>query len=269
MTSKRFAKRECRKRLKGGFAGLECFCVTHSLKLPEIGEIILQKKRQNKTIRLKIKPPGIVSVSLPYNIDFKKAEKFVKEKSDWIKKSLEKVKAVKKEPEIISQDTNFKTRHHCLKFHPHKSKNAQCKLDKGIINFYYPEDKDIKDKFIQKCIRKSIDMALKKEAEEYLPGRLKFLSKQTGLNYTSLKIVSLKTYWGLCMDDNTIKLNAHLMRIPDDLADYVIFHELAHIKEKNHSKKFYDVLGKFIENPKSWNKKIKKYSPTRYLQKDS
>jgi predicted metal-dependent hydrolase len=67
------------------------------------------------------------------------------------------------------------------------------------------------------------------------------------------------------MSDNSIKLNIHLMRLPDELIDYVILHELAHIRVKNHSARFYEYLSTLVPEPKTLRQKIKKYSPTRYM----
>ncbi|HSA06073.1 MAG TPA: SprT family zinc-dependent metalloprotease [Candidatus Gastranaerophilales bacterium] len=235
------------------------------LRLPEIGEVIICKSKRNKRINLSVKPPGIIRLSMPEKADFKQAEKFVKSKKNWIKESIEKVKNINPQNDIIDEKTNFKTRNHILKFHTHKLKGVKCLLEDGIINVFYPETIDISDDFIQKCIKKSVDMALKREAQEYLPERTKFLSKKTGLNFKDLMLVSSRRHWGLCTNDNLIKLNVHLMRLPDELIDYVILHELAHIREKNHSPKFYEFLSTLIPDPKGWSKKMKKYSPVRYL----
>jgi len=236
---------------------------TKTLLLPEIGEVKLQKSRRNKYINLKVKSSGVVKVSLPRHASFKDAESFVREKQGWIKMTLEKIKSKVGKPELITQKTNYKTRKHRLEFHA--GKRLQCRLDDGVINFYCPENEYIESEFAQKCIRKSIDKALKLEAEEYLPGRLDYWSKKTGLKYNGLKLNNAKRHWGMCMGDNLIKLNIQLMKIPNEFIDYVILHELAHIKEKNHSPKFYAVLEKLIPNPKDWRKKMKIYSPDKYL----
>jgi len=89
--------------------------------------------------------------------------------------------------------------------------------------------------------------------------------KKTGLKYKGLTLVDVKRHWGMCMQDNRIKLNVHLIRLPKELIDYIILHELAHIKEKNHSSKFYDFLGTLLPNHKQLSKEMKKYSPEGVL----
>ena len=235
------------------------------LTLPDIGDIKIEKSRRNKHINLKIKPPGIVLISMPVNADFKQAEKFIKEKKDWIKEHLELVKDKAPRKEFIDESTNFRTEKHTLKFHTHAKECVETRIRNSVINIYYYESWNIADDFVQKCIRKSIGMALKIEGREYLSQRIEYWSKKTELKYKSLTFVDVKSHWGMCMEDNRIKLNVHLIRLPKELIDYIILHELAHIKEKNHSSSFYALLGTLLPNHRELSKEMKKYSPDRLL----
>ena len=232
--------------------------------LPEIGEVILRKNKLNKQINITIKPPGIINVTLPEKWDFKDAEEFVEENREWVLENLERIKNLKIPAEIIDEKTNYKTRHHTLYFKTHKSNKVHSKLHDGTVIVYYPDTADIKEDFVQKAVRKSIDKALRLEAEAYLLPRAEFLSRKTGMKYKDLNLFQSKKYWGMCMDDNSINLNIHLMRLPDELIDYVILHEFAHIKEKSHSPKFYEVLGKMVAEPKKLYQRMKDYYPSRY-----
>jgi hypothetical protein len=236
-----------------------------TLTLPDIGEIKIEKSKRNKSIRLKVKPPGIVWVSMPVNANFNHAEKFIKEQQEWIKEKLEIARKQEIKKEIIDENTNFRTEKHTLKFHTYPRECFETKIRDNIINIYYYEGWDITDEFVQKCIRKSIGMALKIEGREYLTQRLEYWSKKTDLKYKGLTLVDLKRHWGMCMQDNRIKLNVHLIRLPKELIDYIILHELAHIKEKNHSSKFYDFLGTLLPNHRELSKEMKKYSPEGVL----
>lgn len=181
------------------------------IKMPEIGEIILQKSRRNNRLRLTINSRGKVRVSFPVRCEFKQAEDFVNNHMEWIAKNLEKVKT-RKAPEDSKPENAL--------FH----------------------------------------------ADVYLPERLEFLSRKTGIEYSKLKLVNVKSYWGKCMYDNTISLNIQLMRLPEELIDYVILHELAHVRVKNHSRKFYEFLETLIPEPRRRSKDLKNYSLVNYLR---
>ena len=80
---------------------------------------------------------------------------------------------------------------------------------------------------------------LKAKAKEILPQRVDYFSSLMGLTPTGVKITSAKTRFGSCNGKNSICFSLYLMLYPDEAIDYVVVHELAHIKYKNHGKAFY------------------------------
>jgi len=104
--------------------------------------------------------------------------KFIKEQQEWIKEKLEIARKQEIKKEIIDENTNFRTEKHYLKFHTHHRECFETKIRDNIINIYYYEGWDITDEFVQKCVRKSIGMALKIEGREYLTQRLEYWSKK-------------------------------------------------------------------------------------------
>ena len=74
-----------------------------------------------------------------------------------------------------------------------------------------------------------------------------------------LIIKNAKTRWGSCSSINNINLNLHLMRLSDELIDYVILHELVHTKIKNHQKEFWDLLNIVSGDAKGLDRELKKY----------
>ena len=171
-----------------------------------VGEVVLRKNRLNKRTRITIKPPGIVKVTLPIRETYANAEKFVESQKRWILESLERARSHQKPKEIIEK---YNTRHHTLCLAAHKSTKVRCSVCNGKIRVCYPETATVCDDNIQKTIRKGIDKALKLEAEAYLPDRMEQLSLKTGIKHGILTLVKSKRYWGMCMSDNSIKLNIH------------------------------------------------------------
>ena len=79
----------------------------------------------------------------------------------------------------------------------------------------------------------------KAEARRFLINRLSELAGKYGFSYNRVFIRNQKTMWGSCSAKNNINLNIKLVKLPNELIDYVILHELVHIREKNHSKNFW------------------------------
>jgi predicted metal-dependent hydrolase len=99
----------------------------------------------------------------------------------------------------------------------------------------------------------------KDEAKRILIGRLNELANKNSFSYNRMTIRNQKTRWGSCSQKNSISLNAKLVKLPQELIDYVILHELVHTKIKNHSKKFWDELNNYIPNAKGLDKELRKY----------
>jgi len=98
------------------------------------------------------------------------------------------------------------------------------------------------------------------QATDILISRLEEMAKIHNFKYARASIRNQKTKWGSCSAKNNISLNINLVRLPDQLRDYVILHELVHTRFKNHSKKFWAELDKFIAGgAKELSKKLRKY----------
>lgn len=98
-------------------------------------------------------------------------------------------------------------------------------------------------------------------ARKHLIDRLNFLSQKYGFNYNKVFIKNQKTRWGSCSARNNINLNINLVRLPDELIDYTILHELAHTRVKNHSRRFWDQMDKLLfGDAKKLDRKLSKYS---------
>ncbi|MFC2024486.1 M48 family metallopeptidase [Chloroflexota bacterium] len=78
----------------------------------------------------------------------------------------------------------------------------------------------------------------KTKAKITLTKRLEFLAGKYGFSYNRVFIRNQRTRWGSCSSKNNISLNMKLVRLPEDLVDYVILHELTHTIRKDHSKAF-------------------------------
>ncbi|NLE09496.1 MAG: M48 family metallopeptidase [Dehalococcoidales bacterium] len=88
----------------------------------------------------------------------------------------------------------------------------------------------------------------KDEAKRKLTSRLAYLAEKHGFACNRVSVRNQKTRWGSCSFHNNISLNMQLVRLPDDLIDYVLLHELAHTKIKNHSKQFWALLDSLTGN---------------------
>ena len=98
------------------------------------------------------------------------------------------------------------------------------------------------------------------EARKKLVNRLNALSEQYGFSYNKVFMRNQKTRWGSCSAKNNINLNMQLVRLPDEMIDYVLLHELVHTRIKNHTNAFWAELNRFVGDAKEMSKKLDEYN---------
>ncbi|MGQ9800591.1 MAG: M48 family metallopeptidase [Candidatus Saccharicenans sp.] len=84
----------------------------------------------------------------------------------------------------------------------------------------------------------------RKKARVYFEERIRSLAARNGFRFKKFRLSSARTRWGSCSARGTISLNWRLILAPPEIIDYVIIHELAHTREKNHSRTFWDLVAR-------------------------
>jgi len=199
-------------------------------------------RSQRKTLSLQINNNAELVVRAPNRLSVKKIEQFIEEKSSWIKQkiALNNSKELTK-PNYIENE-KFLYLGNLYPFIIQPSKN----LSFDGVGFF--AEKINKDRLLKwyKIAFKSIAIP-----------RLDYYADTFSLPYQQVRLKTQKTLWGSCSGTNNINLNYLLIRAPMDIIDYVIVHELAHTKIKNHSKNFWQLVESILPKykaSKSWLK---------------
>ena len=100
---------------------------------------------------------------------------------------------------------------------------------------------------------------LRRQAKAYLPGRLAELAAMYGFQYNTLRIKHNSSNWGSCSSKGNINLNLNLMRVPQELQDYVMLHELCHLKYLNHSPQFHSLLESVCPGHREKQRRLKDF----------
>jgi len=100
----------------------------------------------------------------------------------------------------------------------------------------------------------------RRTARVLLAGRLAGLAAEHGLSYRRLSVRSQGTLWGSASPSGAIQLNALLAILPDDLADYVILHELVHTRHRGHGPAFWAELERLMPDSRRRQARLREYS---------
>ena len=98
-------------------------------------------------------------------------------------------------------------------------------------------------------------LELKTKAKQELPAAVKKYAGLMGVTYNRITIRHQKTRWGSCTKTGNLNFNCLIMKMPDQVRDYVIIHELAHRKELNHSSKYWAIVAEYCP----WYKQAKQW----------
>ena len=98
----------------------------------------------------------------------------------------------------------------------------------------------------QASLKARLELWYRDQAERVLPSRLALFSAKLAVTANRVTIRAQKTCWGSCSGRGNISLNWRLMLLPGDLADYVIVHELCHLRFLDHSPAFWRLVGSLV-----------------------
>lgn len=88
-------------------------------------------------------------------------------------------------------------------------------------------------------VRQAIEAKLRGLAADELPERCRALAREAGIRVADVSVRNQRSRWGACSSKHVITLNWRLVQMPKSVADYVIYHELMHVRQPNHSRRFW------------------------------
>jgi predicted metal-dependent hydrolase len=177
-------------------------------------------------------------------------EKFLESKKDWIQKRL---------TVHIETDERFFYLGREIAvtrvFEDGISKNI-IKFNQNVLGIRSPKISRISDKALY-------EKWLRIKGEEIIPRRTEFLARTNNFKVRKISIRNQKTRWGSCSISGALSFNFKLMQFREEVIDYVIIHELCHLAEMNHSRKFWNIVGSIVPEYKSLRKELKLFNRTK------
>ena len=200
-------------------------------------------KKNIKNMHLSVKPPlGKVVVSAPLLLSTKSIENFVRLNLGWIKKQQEKFinQPRMSARQYVSGETYYIFgKQFFLEFIP--SKKRTFKIHGTKILLYMPENSSVENR--QKFIREKFRKILIEQLERLIPK----WEETTNLHCESFKTKYMTTRWGTCNSKaKRIWINLQMVEKPLECLEYIILHELIHLKISNHGKDFIEMMNQFM-----------------------
>jgi predicted metal-dependent hydrolase len=218
--------------------------------LPHYTHIINPKL---KHIYLSFDNEGNLVIKSP-KVTQQKIEQLLLKKSSWINNAREKIQQKKGRSLDFSRDSElyFMGKAYPLTLVQHSKKRAHLDFDGEAFRLFYHT-------YDEKLFQTHFDRFYKIEAQKHIPSHVEFWAEKMRLSPTNIRFRKTKRQWGSCSGKNVLSFNTMMMKLPHDVIQYIIIHELAHIKHKHHQKDFWQLIEHYLPDYRKQVAELKNY----------
>ena len=207
-------------------------------------------KKKVKNVTLKVKRDGSIHLTVPESATDDYIERVISNKQEWIEQQLKHFEENYKKPEekqMVSGES-FKYLGRCYRLKVIVDKEESVRLYRGYIEIHVKDKNNILKK--QELLKKWYQEKAKKKFSELVHEYEKVVKEEVN----GIRVITMQTRWGSCnVESRNINLNLELIKKPRYCIEYVILHELSHLKFPNHSKQFWEYMSVHMPNWK-WRK---------------
>ena len=203
-----------------------------------------------------------IEVVAPLRVSTSKIHAFVQSQQDWVVAATDKVEAKKRNisrlsPEIYKDGVAvpFQGEQTRIRLKLHALENVKIDINDQYFNVYLPVGYEGENN--SELIRLALTDWMKKQALKMVNSYVALHTDKYNLIPRYIKIKTQKSRWGSCGIHNDINLNWLLILAPPKVMEYVVVHELCHIKERNHSAKFWQLVAAHLpdyQRQRNWLK---------------
>lgn len=203
-------------------------------------DVVLNDLLDSK-VRIHVYPNARVEVEVPHGTLPKAVTAAVTKRARWITSQLLEMEETRRHAlvrEYVSGETHFYLgRRYQLKVVEDRDAGSLVQLKGGLLRIVLPRANAT-------AVKRRLNVWYRERAGIYFRKRLvELIGKTPWVEQTpSVSLVTMRRQWGSCSPSGSINLNPNLIRAPRECVDYVLLHEMCHIREHNHSREFYALL---------------------------
>jgi predicted metal-dependent hydrolase len=221
---------------------------------------VARSKRRRRTIAFQMETPLVLKIMAPMRASLKSIHAVIEKQRGWIRRRLAQLQQPLRlltTPQTFQDGERFTYLGHdyklCVTHHAVEPQGCKLLPHRLQVNAH-AGNLNTKDK--QAEVRLEILLWLKKRAKEKFQKRMDVWAKRLGVSYTKLVVANAERRWGSCNSKNVIRLNWRLILAPLPVLDYVVVHELCHVRNKNHGKLFWAQVASVMPDWKTRRKHL-------------
>ena len=208
-------------------------------------------KSNIKNVYIQIKNNKII-VKSPKRLWEKKIMEIVNQKKEWIYEKITKLEKNEiKEGSIVY----VLGKPYILNIYYEQTINSTIKILEGKLQVILPQNREYKEN--TEIINELISKLYEKIADKEVPMAMALVTRFVGIKPNKYRIKKLKSAWGTCTSNKNITINSELMKFDREVIQYVVLHEICHLKYMNHSSEFWNMVEKYMSNYKDVRSRLK------------
>ncbi|WP_456402107.1 M48 family metallopeptidase [Hydrogenimonas sp.] len=190
-----------------------------------------------KNLTLRIRDDGSIQITTPWHCSAKEAERFVSAKEGWIRKRLNhRDRYARPLPDRYEPGCRIWYLVEAYEIGYRHAVRSRVDFSEGRFLFYGPDTE---------TLSVALERFYRRQAWKILPQRAALWSQRMGVSAKEVRLRRYKSRWGSCRSDGVITFNTALVRYEMRLVDYVVIHELAHLRHRDHQKAFWAFVERF------------------------
>jgi predicted metal-dependent hydrolase len=200
--------------------------------------------RRKRTIALIIEPGTDLTILAPARAELARIEAVARRRAGWILRKLadinERSHTLHTREFVDGESLTYLGRQYRLRVSYATGEKTNCKLRGGWLEAAISQPARASDR--QRAVALAVESWYRTQAKARLPIRAKIWAQRLGIAFRELLVTSPAKRWGSCDATNNMRINWRIMMAPLSLVDYVLAHELCHVKQRNHSDEFWRLL---------------------------
>ena len=201
-------------------------------------DVVFERSHRARNYRLTLRRDGTAVATIPARGSEREAKRFVEQHREWLERARERQRRRPRPADVWVIGTFVLWRGQMTEI-----RVAATASPDGTSRLNRPKVCLAADVFqvpsLETDMRPTLEAHFARRAKVELPGRTWELAALTGVDVKIVAVRNQRSRWGSCSANGTISLNWRLVQTPDFVRDYIIYHELMHLREMNHSVRFW------------------------------
>ena len=221
---------------------------------------IRRSARRKKTVAVTVDPAGSVLVVAPERVATDRLDAIVRRKAEWIARRLRNAEThgppLSPREFVSGESVLYLGRHYRLKLHP--GETGEAKLRGGWLHVSAPAG----SRPTAEVICEALIAWLRRHAAARLPERVAAWRSKAGVPLPRVIVANQRRRWGSCDQRGTIRLNWRIIQAPMRLVDYVVVHELVHLRHRGHGRDYWQAVGRVMPDYERRREDLTRYGPS-------